>query len=164
VSHEAKESYTHEEQVKAAIPELRKSRGRIVLTSSGAALNAYSAWGAYGSSKAALNHLATTLRSEEPDIVAVAIRPGTVDTDMQISLRNEYAEIMDPEDKAKFANLKKNGQLLRPEQPGNVMARVALNAPTKLSGQFLRCYSHSGGCTIADRSSWNDASLKDFQD
>jgi NAD(P)-dependent dehydrogenase (short-subunit alcohol dehydrogenase family) len=79
-----------------------------------------------------------SLRSEEPDIVALAIRPGAVDTDMQTSLRNEYAEVMDPDDKAKFANLKKNGQLLRPDQPGNVMARLALNAPPKLSGQFLR--------------------------
>ena len=79
-----------------------------------------------------------TLKNEEPDIVAIAIRPGTVDTDMQTSLRDEYAEQMDPEDKAKFANLKRNGKLLRPDQPGNVMARLALNAPTKLSGQFLR--------------------------
>ena len=82
-----------------------------------------------------------SLRSEEPDIIAIAIRPGTVDTDMQKSLRNEYADVMDPNDKAKFANLKKDGQLLRPDQPGNVMARLALNAPPKLSGQFLRSVS-----------------------
>lgn len=135
--------------VKAAIPELRKTRGRIVLTSSGAAVNAYSSWLSYGSSKASTNHLAMTLKSEEPDIVAVAIRPGTVDTEMQTSLRNEFADIMDPEDRARFANLKRDGKLLRPDQPGNVMARLVLNAPTKLSGQFL---------------SWNDALLKDFQD
>ena len=130
--------HAYDEQVKAAIPELRKSRGRIVFTSSGAALNAYSSWGAYGGSKAALNHLAMTLKSEESDIVAIAIRPGTVDTDMQTSLRDEHADVMDPEDKEKFANLKKNGQLLRPDQPGNVMARLALNAPARLGGQFLR--------------------------
>lgn len=126
-------------QVKAAIPELRKSRGRIVFTSSGAALNPYSAWGAYGASKAAINHFAMTLTSEEPDIVSMAIRPGTVDTDMQTSLRNQYAELMDPKDKVKFATLKENGKLLRPDQPGNVMARLALNAPAKFSGKFLRC-------------------------
>jgi NAD(P)-dependent dehydrogenase (short-subunit alcohol dehydrogenase family) len=111
-----------------------------------------------------MNHLAKTLRSEEPDIVAVAVRPGTVDTDMQKSLRNEYAELMDAEDKAKFANLKKNGQLLRPDQPGNVMARLALNAPTRLSGQFLRCELSSMLVQNADTSSWNDEVLKEFQD
>lgn len=79
-----------------------------------------------------------TLRSEEPDIVAVSIRPGTVDTDMQTALRSEHAQHMDAEDNAKFANLKSNGQLLRPDQPGNVIARLALDAPTKLSGQFLK--------------------------
>lgn len=109
-----------------------------MLTSSGAALNAYSSWLGYGSSKASTNHLAMTLKSEEPDIVAVAIRPGTVDTGMQTSLRNEFADVMDPEDRAKFANLKRDGKLLRPDQPGNVMARLVLNAPTKLSGQFLK--------------------------
>jgi NAD(P)-dependent dehydrogenase (short-subunit alcohol dehydrogenase family) len=79
-----------------------------------------------------------TLRSEEPDIIAIAVRPGTVDTDMQKSLREEYAELMDLDDRAKFANLKRNGRLLRPDQPGNVIARLALDAPNKFRGQFLR--------------------------
>jgi hypothetical protein len=57
---------------------------------------------------------------------------------MQTSIRNQYVELMDPMDKEKFANLKKRGQLLRPEQPGNVMARLVLGAPMELSGKFLR--------------------------
>jgi NAD(P)-dependent dehydrogenase (short-subunit alcohol dehydrogenase family) len=105
-----------------------------------------------------------TLSNEEPDIVSVAIRPGTVDTDMQKSLRNQFAERMDPEDKAKFANLKNNGQLLRPDQPGNVMARLALNAPSKLSGQFLRSEPWLVLVYAANSASWNDESLKEFQD
>lgn len=35
------------------------------------------------SSKAALNHLASTLSVEEPDITTIAFRPGVVATDMQ---------------------------------------------------------------------------------
>ncbi|KAL9625701.1 MAG: hypothetical protein Q9160_000020 [Pyrenula sp. 1 TL-2023] len=62
-----------------AIPALRKSGGRIVLVSSGAAVRGVEYWGAYGSSKAAMNHLAQTLQVEEPDITTVAIRPGTDD-------------------------------------------------------------------------------------
>jgi len=42
-------------QIKPAIPSLRQTHGRIILTSSGAATGTYSTWGAYGSSKAALN-------------------------------------------------------------------------------------------------------------
>lgn len=105
-----------------------------------------------------------TLRSEEPEIVAVAIRPGTVDTNMQTTLREQYDGIMDPEDKVKFANLKKNGQLLRPEQPGNVIARLALNAPARLNGQFLRCVLCPAVVYAADGASWNDTTLKEFQD
>lgn len=40
------------------------------------------------SSKAALNHLASTLSVEEPDITTIAFRPGVVATDMQKTARN----------------------------------------------------------------------------
>ena len=43
--------------VQAALPSLRASKGRIILTSSGASQSAYQGWGAYGAGKAVLNHL-----------------------------------------------------------------------------------------------------------
>lgn len=124
--------------MKAALPYLRKASGRIIFTSSGAALNAYSTWGAYGSSKAALNHLAMTLKNEEPNITSISIRPGMVDTDMQRDLREVHHTTMDEKDRKKFLGAKKDGSLLQPEQPGNVIARLAVEAPKDLSGQFLR--------------------------
>ena len=135
--------------VQMALPALRKSKGRIVFTSSGAAGNAYAGWGAYGASKAALNHLAMTLRAEEPDVTTVSIRPGVVDSEMQREIREVHADTMDEKDRVKFLEAKKMGTLLRPEQPGNVIARLAVGAPKELSGQFL---------------SWNDENLQDFQD
>jgi NAD(P)-dependent dehydrogenase (short-subunit alcohol dehydrogenase family) len=134
---------------KAALPELRKTGGRIVLTSSGAAVGAYSAWGPYGASKAVLNHLGMTLAVEEPDITTISIRPGTVDTDMQRELREIHHTAMDPKDAQKFAGLKGNGKLLRPDQPGNVIAKLALEGPKELSGRFL---------------TWNDDALAKFQE
>ena len=95
-------------QVKAAIPELRKTHGRIILTSSGGAVTGYSAWGAYGSSKAAINHLALTLKVEEPDITTIAIRPGMVDTEMQREVREVHHQKMDQKDKEKFMGAKEN--------------------------------------------------------
>ncbi|OLL24031.1 putative oxidoreductase [Neolecta irregularis DAH-3] len=74
---------------KEAIPELRKSRGRIVMVSSGASVRAYQAMGAYGSSKAAVNHLTKTLAIEEKDITTIAFRPGVVDTNMQKAIRED---------------------------------------------------------------------------
>ncbi|KAF2843444.1 NAD(P)-binding protein [Patellaria atrata CBS 101060] len=135
--------------VKAALPALRDTRGRIVLTSSGAAVGAYSTWGSYGASKAVLNHLAMTLATEEPEVTTIAIRPGVVDTEMQREIREVHHRAMDKKDAEKFASLKENGGLLRPEQPGNVMARLVLDAPKDLNGKFLN---------------WNDPTLSQFQD
>lgn len=118
------------------------------MTSTGAAIGAYSTWGAYGSSKAALNHLAMTLAVEEPDITTIAIRPGVVDSEMQREIRETHAVNMDEKDRQKFINSHKEGKLLRPEQPGHVIAKLAVDAEGELSGKFL---------------SWNDASLAEYQ-
>ncbi|KAF4637026.1 hypothetical protein G7Y89_g1064 [Cudoniella acicularis] len=134
--------------VKAALPALRQSKGRIILTSSGASVSAYSTWGAYGASKAALNHMALTLTVEEPDITTVAIRPGVVDTEMQKEVRG-HASVMDDKDVEKFKALHEQGKLLRPEQPGYVMARLSLGAGRELSGKLWN---------------WNDKELSSFQD
>jgi len=125
------------QQIKGALPALRSSKGRIIITSSGAAVSSYTAWGAYGAAKAALNHLAGTLAAEEPDVTTVAIRPGTVDTEMQRELREIHHKTMAEKDARKFADLKTTGTLLKPEQPGHVIARVALAAPKELSGRFI---------------------------
>lgn len=134
---------------KASLPPLRESKGRLIFVSSGAATNGYSTWGAYGSSKAAINHLASTLANEEKDITSIAIRPGVVDTEMQRDIREKHNTFMDAKDTSKFAELKKTGGLLRPEQPGHVMAKLVLDAPSELSGKFL---------------TWNAEELKSYQE
>jgi NAD(P)-dependent dehydrogenase (short-subunit alcohol dehydrogenase family) len=123
---------------RAAVPELRKTKGVLIFVSSGAAVSAYTGWGPYGGSKAAINHLALTLGKEEKDVVSLAIRPGVVDTDMQRDIREKHSGGMDAGDSKKFAELKSSGGLLKPEQPGHVMAKLVLNAPRELSGQFLQ--------------------------
>lgn len=125
-------------QAKAALPLLRTSNGRIIFTSSGAATSAYGGWGAYGSSKAALNHLAKTLSTEEPNVISIAIRPGVVDTQMQKELRDTHASAMLEKEAAKFYNLHEAGELLKPEQPGTVIARLVLEGPRELNGEFLK--------------------------
>ena len=66
------------EIVKEAIPALRVSRGRVVFVSSGAATTPYVAWGAYGGTKAAMNHFASTLGAEEKGFTSISIQPGVV--------------------------------------------------------------------------------------
>ncbi|KAL1610235.1 hypothetical protein SLS60_001900 [Paraconiothyrium brasiliense] len=134
--------------IQAALPSLRKTQGRIIITSSGAAVSAYQGWGAYGAGKAVLNHLALTLAVEEPDVTTISIRPGVVDTDMQREIRELHNKTMSDEDAAKFAGLKTNGGLLKPEQPAHVIAKLAVAGGKDLSGKFL---------------SWNDKALEKFQ-
>lgn len=109
-----------------------------MFTSSGAASNAYSSWGAYGATKAAVNHLAMTLKNEEPELTSVSIRPGVVDTTMQDDIRSKYATNMDEKDQEKFMTAKRDGKLLPPEKPAHVIAELAVRATDELSGQFLR--------------------------
>lgn len=56
---------------------------------------------------------------------------------MQREIREVHPEAMG-EGFERFRNLKKDGILLKPEQPGNVIARLTLSADKELSGKFLR--------------------------
>ena len=99
-----------------------------------------------------LNHLALTLSIEEPSVTTISIRPGVVDTEMQREIREVHHERMSEKDREKFAGLKQNGGLLRPEQPGHVIAKLAVAEGKELegmSGRFLN---------------WNDESLSMYQE
>jgi hypothetical protein len=67
---------------------------------------------------------------------------------MQRDIREKHNEAMSAQDAGKFAGLKRDGGLLKPEQPGHVIAKLAVGAGKELSGKFL---------------SWNDVTLTDFQ-
>jgi NAD(P)-dependent dehydrogenase (short-subunit alcohol dehydrogenase family) len=125
-------------KLEAFLPALRKTAGRIVITSSGAAVHSYSGWGPYCASKAALRSIGETLGLEERTITTVSVRPGVVDTEMQRELREQHLSVLDEVDQMKFGSLKKDGKLLRPEQPGNVIARLSVEASKDLSGKLLR--------------------------
>ncbi|KAI1379979.1 NAD(P)-binding protein [Hypoxylon crocopeplum] len=135
--------------LKKAIPELRKSKGRVVFVSSGAAVAAYAGWGCYGTSKAALTHLCAHLAVEEPSITSVAISPGKVDTEMQKQIRDDGKAGMAPEIHASFVDEHESGRLLDPKKPGNVIARLADSATSDLTGKYFR---------------WNAAELASFQE
>ncbi|KAG5985892.1 hypothetical protein E4U54_005745 [Claviceps lovelessii] len=132
-----------------AIPEIRKTKGCILWVSSGAARRAYQGWSGYASSKAAVNALSTCLAFEEKEITSLTIEPGRVDTDMQAQIRSAGKDTMDKTQFDDFVNAFEQGQLLKPEQPGHVMARVVVDPIKELSGQNLR---------------WNSPELASYQD
>lgn len=111
--------------------------GRIVLVSSGASTGLYPGWGAYCGSKAAMNALAATLSVEEPSIVSISVRPGVVDTAMQLAIRETGADHMDKSDHIKFTSFHEQGQLLHVDQPSAVLAGLAINAKPDCSGKYV---------------------------
>lgn len=125
------------QKLKEALPELRKSKGCVAWVSSGAAMSCYTAWGAYGSSKAALHSLTGHVAVEEPDVTSVSFSPGRVDTDMQRLIR-EAGNEMKPSDLQDFKEVFERGDLLKPEVPGHTIARFVVNPQRDLTGKFLK--------------------------
>ncbi|KAF3901911.1 hypothetical protein ABW21_db0205224 [Orbilia brochopaga] len=125
------------ELVRACLDELKKVNGRVVMVSSGAATGIYTGWGAYGSSKAAMNHFNGTLAREEPEITTVAVRPGVVDTDMQVALREVHGKVMPADEHSKFLDIKSSGALVKPEDVAVVLGNLCLKADKTLTGKFV---------------------------
>lgn len=67
--------------VQALLPHLAPGATVLDITSD-AAVEAYEGWGAYGASKAALEHLTRTLAAEHPDLRVLAVDPGDLRTEM----------------------------------------------------------------------------------
>lgn len=70
--------------VQATLPLLQQRRGLVVNISSDAAIGAYTGWGAYGASKAALDLLSLTLANELAGggVAVVSVDPGDMRTQM----------------------------------------------------------------------------------
>jgi NAD(P)-dependent dehydrogenase (short-subunit alcohol dehydrogenase family) len=68
--------------VQAALPLLAASGGAVVALTSDAAVDAYEGWGAYGASKAALDHLGRVLAVEEAGVAVWSFDPGDMRTAM----------------------------------------------------------------------------------
>jgi len=123
--------------IRAAAAALSRPNGRIVNVSSGAANLALESVSAYCTAKAALNHFTRILAVEEPELTALAVRPGVVDTDMQTFLREEGSRAM-PSDQADYYRLiKDRGELEPAEIPARSIAWLALYGPREFSGRFL---------------------------
>jgi len=122
---------------RAAILGLRRQKGRIVNVSSGAANIPIRAASAYCAAKAGLTHFTRVLAAEEPSLVCVSVRPGVVDTDMQVVIRQEGPKVMTPDQMAYYQGLKSEGKLEPSWEPARSIAWLSLYAPQEWSGKFL---------------------------
>lgn len=77
------------------------------------------------------------MAAEEKDIVSISLSPGRTDTAMQKVLREEGKGFMNDADHAGFVSAFEKGELNKPEGPGHVIAKLALEGTSDLSGKFL---------------------------
>src|SRR5262245_42023287 len=66
--------------VRDLLPQLRRRRGTVLDVSSDASVEPYETWGAYGASKAGLDHASRILAAEEPRVRVYALDPGDMRT------------------------------------------------------------------------------------
>lgn len=88
---------------------------RIAHISSGAARNAYAGWSIYCATKAALDHHARAVALDANRALRIcSLAPGVIDTEMQAQIRSSDEASFPLREK--FEDLKRNGQLVSPEQ------------------------------------------------
>lgn len=107
---------------KAVLPSmLERNQGLIINVISDAGIEAYQNWGAYGASKAALDHMTRVWARElaETNVRVNAVDPGDMDTDM-------HALAMPEEDP---------GQYPKPEEVVEVFLHLASNESNGVSGE-----------------------------
>jgi NAD(P)-dependent dehydrogenase (short-subunit alcohol dehydrogenase family) len=121
----------------AALPHLRQRNGHVLNVSSGTVLSIIPGWSAYCVAKAGINHFTRAVAAEEPDVTAIAFRPGLIDTAMQATIRAVGGQGMLQEDYSRFVRYHEEGNLLPPELPGCALAVAALYAPHEWSGEFI---------------------------
>jgi NAD(P)-dependent dehydrogenase (short-subunit alcohol dehydrogenase family) len=111
-------------------PMLLRGQGSVLHLSSDAAVSAYPRWGAYGASKAALDHLARIWAAEldGTGVRFLAIDPGDMDTEM-------HAAALPDADRSKLA---------RPEAVAKAIAGLIAD-PTLPTGARLEAASFGAG-------------------
>jgi NAD(P)-dependent dehydrogenase (short-subunit alcohol dehydrogenase family) len=132
---------------RALLPGLRRRRGAIVNVASDSALLGYVNSAAYAASKGALVGLTKALAVElAPDVRAIAICPGPVDTDM---MRDSNARSDDPvAAAAAWTNATMLRRAARPEEIAEVIAFAASSAASYMTGDVIVV---DGGATAGRR-------------
>jgi NAD(P)-dependent dehydrogenase (short-subunit alcohol dehydrogenase family) len=65
---------------------------------------------------------------EEPQVTAIGLRPGRVDTDMQAQIREKGKDVMHPDDHQSFVQAKEKGLLVKPEDCARSIVALAVAA------------------------------------
>jgi len=123
-----------------ALPSMLERRwGRIVIVSSGAAKGGTAGWSAYASAKAGVEAFTKVLAAEVggSGVHANAIRPGVVDTEMQVEIRAAGAEDFTKANVERYHRYKREGMLRPPEHPARLILWLLGEEAADLNGEVL---------------------------
>ncbi len=125
--------------------------GRIVNMSSGAARSAMPNLGPYSASKAALEMHTSQLGAELGDgpVRATAVDPGPVDTDMFGSVLGAGTDGVGETVHGAFSEMRDQGQVTRPEQPGALVAAIAAADDPSLQGALVALGDERASALVA---------------
>jgi benzil reductase ((S)-benzoin forming) len=112
----------------------QKDAGTIMNITSGAGINPYIGWAAYGSQKAAVNMLTkvAALETENKNVRIAAVSPGPFESGMQQIVRKTDSRQFPSRDK--FVELYESGRLPSPDIIAPVLLDIALTDWPELSG------------------------------
>lgn len=118
---------------------IERGWGRIVNVSSGAATGRVTAWSAYSAAKAGVETLTKVIAQEvgERGVHANAVRPGIVDTTMQVEIRGTDEALFGAENLAHYRSYKEQGMLRNPEDPARLILWVLSPEAESLNGEVL---------------------------
>jgi len=113
----------------------RPGVGSLVNLSSGAATTAYRGWAAYCASKAAVEMLTEVVGLEEQKsgLLAYAVSPGVVDTDMQSLIRATPAQSFP--DVERFRRIHDDGAFATPDQVARCIVDRCIDPRTRLRSE-----------------------------
>jgi 3-oxoacyl-[acyl-carrier protein] reductase len=123
-----------------ALRDMTRNRwGRIINVSSGSAAIAVPAIAPYSVAKAAVEHLTRLIAAEyaSSGVIAVAIRPGLLDTRMQEEMRARSPEQIPTKLKAIYTAYKQKGMLVPPERAASIIVYLCVNRVGDVNGHVL---------------------------
>lgn len=113
--------------------------GRIINISSATAGTPVPSMAPYSVAKAAVEHFTRILAAEGAlgGVIAIALRPGIVDTRMQEDLRSRPSDAITPELHAMFSTYQRRGMLVPPERPARLIAYLCSSRAADFNGRVL---------------------------
>lgn len=124
--------------IRAVLPTMQAQKGGIIINiSSGAATNALEGWSHYCATKAGVLSLTKCVHKEysEHGIRCIGLSPGTVATDMQVSIKDSG---INPVSQMDFS------QHIPPEWPARAIAFLCTEAAADLSGTDFSIKTEEG--------------------